>query len=251
MVSWLDRATSEHRGFELGELVVEPRGTGWEVRGPRAGAAETCELDASNLESIRQRVLCDDGGRYRPLSGAPSLPGGLQFTAADAVELRAAIEVIYPLATHHIAAESEGQLRMTTLDNVLERQSGRYAKAAKLSDRGRAIATEVVCGQCVRTPIWVDFDASIGRVRNDEATGSSPGGPIPCPEACSIMVSFCREAAQWEAELPASVPVDPAVGFAAFETPGNALRELWLAAVATGEVQDMEVGSGIPADSRH
>lgn len=249
MVSWLDAAISEHCGFELGELQVEWLGDGWDVRGPNvAGESTACSLDASDLEAIRRRVQCDETGYYRPLTGARSLPGGWRVEAHDESSLRALFDVVYPLAAQHIAQESAGSLQVVGLDAVLERQSGRYAKAATLSESGRALATDVVCGQCVREPAWGAF----GTMDGPEGTGSTPVGrtAIPCPEPCSIMVSFCREAAQWEADMPARAPANPAVGFAAFETPGNVLREKWLARVA-GEVPEEEERSGIPADSRH
>jgi len=126
------------------------------------------------------------------------------------------IETVYPLALAHMSLRAAGQLRVVTLDEVLSRQTGRYAGSAGLSGEGRARATRLLCAQCVRVPVW-----------NDEPCDSTA---IPCPEPCSVLVSLCREAALWEDELPAAAPADPAVAFAAFDEPGNELREAYLAA---------------------
>jgi hypothetical protein len=71
-----------------------------------------------------------------------------------------------------------------------------------------------VCGECVRRPVW------------DGATC----GPdeIPCPEPCSVLVAFCREAVLWQQERPAPTEPDPTIPWAAFEEPGNELRERYL-----------------------
>lgn len=226
MVSWLDAAIRERRGFELGELRVEPVADGWEIRGPRSERdSPGCRIAATDTETLRRHVQCDDAGHYRPLTGSRSLPSGWHAMATDDSALRTALDVVYPLAAHHIGQATAGTLRVVGLDAVLERQSGRYASAATLSKTGRSLATEVICGQCVRKPSWAGAQAAIG----DRGKASTPiAGTIPCPEPCSIMVSFCREAAEWESSMPPGAAPDPAVGFAAFETPGNAIREAWL-----------------------
>ncbi len=55
-------------------------------------------------------------------------------------------------------------------------------------------------------------------------------GEIPCPEPCSVLVSLCREAALWQREPPSPAQADPNVAFAAFDAPGNEIREAYLAA---------------------
>jgi sirohydrochlorin cobaltochelatase len=210
LVSWLERAIKAREPFTIGQVRVEPLRTGWRLLGQGDGGRT---VDPAELASF---VRHDAAGRYRPLSGARTLPAGWQVTAADDAGLLKAIEALYPLATRHVEMDASGELRTVPLAAVLERQSGRYRASAELSDAGRALAVEVVCDECVRTPVW---DAG---PRQEEAS-------IPCPEACSVLVAFCREAALWEAEPPDRRPPDHAVGFAEFETSGNALREAYLA----------------------
>jgi hypothetical protein len=214
MVSWLSEAIAAHRRFVVGELTFEPAGGGWRLHGPRATAAE--RLVYSSADSLRQWVRFDEGSRYRPLSGARSLPPDWATELPGDAALCEALETIYPLAACHVDQLAGSVLRTCSLDEVLARQSGRYESASALSEPGRIAAVNVLCGRCVRTPVWNTLNAN--------GIASS----IPCPEPCSVMVSLCREAATWENDPPQPVAADPSVGFAGFETPGNELRDAWL-----------------------
>src|SRR6185437_2660421 len=100
--------------------------------------------------------------------------------------------------------------------------AGRYSVAASLDAHGRRLASEVLCSQCVRVPVW----------RGVQTDAAERGGVarIPCPEPCSVLVSLCREAALWQQSPPVRSEPDRTVAFAAFETPGNEMREAYLAA---------------------
>lgn len=249
MTSWLNTAIAGHWTFELGELTIQPRDAGWQLGVP-GDQERVC--GASQSSELRQFVMSEDSGRYRPLTGARSLPTGWTTHVPDGSALREAIDAIYPLATAHIAQEAAGELRIVTLDEVLVRQSGRYESAAKLSSEGRQAATEVVCGECVRTPLWVvECPAKAGDTTFEGEERRPP--EIPCPEPCSIIVSFCREAASWESNPPGQAAPDPETGFAAFDEPGNELREAWLARrnPSPNTLPKEEERHGIPADSRH
>jgi hypothetical protein len=122
--------------------------------------------------------------------------------------------VVYPLALVHQRQFNDGTLRVVDLDSVLSRQSGRYEDTASLDEANRRRAVTTVCGQCVRRPVW-----------DGAACGPED---IPCPEPCSVIVAFCREAAIWQTEPPDLADPDAAVPWAAFEEPGNELRERYL-----------------------
>lgn len=198
---------------QLGELTILCEGDGCAVRGPGV-PRETLPPDE---DTLRRRVRMDANGRYRPLSGAQTLPEGWQVETGPALPLERAIETVYPLALTHMRLHAAGELRIAGLDDVLSRQSGRYEGSAKLPPERRALAAGLLCGQCVRIPVW-----------NGEACGPAE---VPCPEPCSVLVSLCREAALWEDEPPEPSAAKPGVAFAAFEEPGNSLREAYLAAL--------------------
>jgi hypothetical protein len=186
------------------------------IEGPPA-AGSVAELPA-DPEAVRAHVRFDAAGRYRPLPGSLDLPGGWRARFERLEDLDAAIDAVYPLGTIHAAQWADGTLRVVSLEEVLARQSGRYESSSGLSDAGRERASAVLCSQCARTPVW-PFRAADGRPQGPEPLS------LPCPEPCSVLVSLCREAAAWEADAPPSSEPDAAVPFAAFETPGNAIRE--------------------------
>lgn len=177
------------------------------------------QVIASSRDALFNHIRADDLGRYRPLSGARTLPTGWQMQLNTGLPAETAIETVYPLALVHQRQHAQGTLRLVTLDEVLTRQSGRYESTSALSREGRSRAVATVCGECVRQPVW-------------NGSPCARDG-IPCPEPCSVLVAFCREAALWEAEPPAAKPVDRHVGWAAFEEPGNQLRERYLERMAT------------------
>jgi hypothetical protein len=198
----------------LGELTITIGDTEAVVEGPPA-PGEGIELPP-DPEVLRAWARTDTSGRYRPLPGARTLRGGwrVRFTSLDA--MAAGLDAIYPLAQLHLAQWEDGCLEVVGLDEVLRRQSGRYDGSAALSEAGRELAVDLLCrATCVKAPAW----------HGDQPAGAA----IPCPEPCSVLVSLCREAVAWERDRPEPVPPRPEVPFAAFEEPGNELREAYLA----------------------
>jgi sirohydrochlorin cobaltochelatase len=175
---------------------------------------EPYRFDATPDE-LREWVRIDERGRYRPLPGARTMRKGWEATIATlGQDHQAVYDAVYPLAMSQRAQGSEG-LRVVSLDEVLLRQTGYNKIAAELDARGRRVAANVLCGQCVKAPLW-----------NGAAW---PQGPqIVCPEPRSVMVSLCREAATWQPDPPGPSAVDPDLPFAGFDRPGNEIREAYL-----------------------
>lgn len=196
----------------FGELRVTEDAGGTVLHGPRRRGPEI-EVE-SNEHALREHVRFDQHGRYRPLSGARSLRGGWRVACGTDFPLDEALETVYPLALTHRRQFDTGALELVPLKRVLQRQAGRYEVAGGLPAEAGLLASEALCATCVRTPAW----------RGDAVAG----GAIPCPEPCSVLVSLCREAALWESVPPASAPPNPGVAFAAFDEPGNELREQYL-----------------------
>jgi hypothetical protein len=197
----------------VGELTVTKVSVGVPPRVPGA----PLRILPPDLAAIAEFTRHTEGGRYRPLSGERSLPSAWEVVLGRALTPEQVIDAVYPLATTHQRQQAAGTIEVVSLDAVLERQSGRYEETAGLSGAGRALAVETLCGVCVRVPLW-------------DGNACSPTD-IPCPEPCSVMVALCREAAHWERARPESAPLDAAVPFAAFDLPGNELRERCLSAM--------------------
>lgn len=192
--------------WKLGQLVIRDD----EVAVPGDGE----QVVVQGAEALFEHTRTDALGRYRPLTGAKTLLTGWIAPVGEELPADQAIETVYPLALVHRRQLAEGTLRVVALEDVLSRQTGRYEDSARLSVRGRNLAVRVVCGACVRKPLW-----------DGAACGAED---IPCPEPCSVMVAFCREAALWQGEPPAPTGPDESVAWAAFEEPGNELRERYL-----------------------
>ncbi|MCC7363340.1 MAG: hypothetical protein IT303_03125 [Dehalococcoidia bacterium] len=202
---------------ELGQLTVHITGEGIDVFGPASSPASP-EVPPTR-EALRELARTDPLGRYRPLSGARTLPGNWRAHFADLESFTAAVGEVYPLAFEHNAQWETGELRVVGLEAVLARHSGRYGGAKELDADGRELARRVLCARCVRVPVWAA-----------PAAAKLPPGGIACPEPCSVMVALCREAAIWQKERPARAQPDAAVAFAAFAEPGNEVREAYLRA---------------------
>lgn len=206
-MDWLQRAIDQGEPFQVGELAVCWDG-GEAIVGNVRDDAPGDELPPDPA-TIRARVRFDDAGRYRPLPGARTLPSGWHVRCT-AGQLPAVIEAVYPLVPRHIALAARRQLRTDTMEAVLARQGGRYEVAKDATFEARGVASDVLCGQCVKTPAWGGEQLATESV-------------IPCPEPCSVMVSLCRELALAEPGGQPPAP-DPGSGFAAFEDPANPVR---------------------------
>ena len=184
------------------------------VWGPQSDD-EPDRFDATPDE-LRDWVRTDDRGRYRPLPGAKTMRHGWEATLATPDwEHQEVYDALYPLAMAQRKLGPQG-LRIETIENVLERQTGRYRVAAELDEEGRRTAANVLCSRCVKTPLW----------KGEPWADGSP--QIVCPEPCSVLVSLCREAATWQKNRPEPAEVDPDAPFADFEQPGNEIREAYL-----------------------
>ena len=171
----------------------------------------------------------DDAGNYRPLKTAPNLQHGwrLELTTLDA--LRRALDYFYPGRLAVFAAWKSGRLRATPVRDTLDRQSGMYRVAAKISDEQIDCVVGDFCrsdGGCLRTILWKrdkqgtvastklppeKFDPAFDQTKPGERPGSSafakatadktiPATAIPllCQEACNLLVAECRKVVKGE-----------------------------------------------------
>ena len=161
----------------------------------------------------------DDAGNYRPLKTAPNLQHGwrLELTTLDA--LRQALDYFYPGRLAVFVAWKSGRLRTTPLRDTLDRQSGMYRVAAKISDEQIDCVVGDFCrsdGGCLRTILWKrdkqgtvastklppeKFDPAFDQVRAPTRSRSTiPATAIPllCQEACNLLVAECRKVVKGE-----------------------------------------------------
>ena len=165
-----------------------------------------------NPEDAVEIARYDDAGNYRPLKTAPNLPHGWQLEIVDPADLRLALDYFYPGRLALFAAWKENRLATTPLRETLERQSGMYRIAAKISDEQINERVANFCrsdGGCLRTILWKrDRHGTIPSTRlppnkfeplceeNREPESHTPARAIPllCQEACNLLVAECRKA---------------------------------------------------------
>ncbi|HEY6070909.1 MAG TPA: DR2241 family protein [Chthoniobacterales bacterium] len=181
-----------------------------------AGGFVVCHRDDENvadLKSFRRAedaieiARFDEAGKYRPLKTAPNLRRGWKLEVVDLGELRRALDYFYPGRLAMLAAWTEGQLVTTPLRDTLDRQTGMYRLAAKISDEQINDVVASTCrssGGCLRTILWKrDARGTVPSTKlppakfdpnYDQAGRGENAIPLLCQEICSLLLNECRKA---------------------------------------------------------
>ena len=222
--------------FYFGQILVTKReGTGF-VLSHRDDASLNKLQRFRDAENAIEIAKYDDAGNYRPLKTAPNLRHGWQLQFATVEELRRALDYFYPGRLAVFAGWKRGYLKTTALRETLDRQSGMYRVAAKISDPQINDLVADFCrseGGCLRTILWKrdrtgviasaklpteKFDlvydqvmaaSSLRPVRDSRASHppswhSGAAGseavtvPLLCQEACNLLVAECRKVVKGE-----------------------------------------------------
>jgi DR2241 stabilising domain/4Fe-4S iron-sulfur cluster binding domain len=182
-------------------------------------------------EDVLEITRYDDSGNYRPLKTAPNLAHSWSLELARLEELQRALDYFYPGRLAVFLAWKTGQLHTTPLRETLDRQSGMYRVAAKISDDQIDNVVGDFCrsdGGCLRTILWKrdqlstvpsaklpleKFDPAHDQIRALDRPGSSAFAeatadkttpataatlatatiPLLCQEPCNLLVAECRK----------------------------------------------------------
>ena len=108
-----------------------------------------------------------DDGEYRPLKTAPNLRHGWRLELADLGALQQALDFFYPGRLAALAAWEADRLPRTPLRETLNRQTGMYRVAAKISDQqiDRLVAASVARKEARRDVCGPFFGRAIRRWR--------------------------------------------------------------------------------------
>ncbi len=117
----------------LGQILIQKANDGF-VLSHRDDEARNDSQTFRNAEEAVEIAKYNDAGNYRPLKTAPNLRHGWRLTLKTLEELKHALDYFYPGRLAVFAAWKTGQLRTTNLRDTLDRQSGMYRVAAKISD---------------------------------------------------------------------------------------------------------------------
>ena len=143
--------------FSFGQILVKKReGAGFVLLHRDDESLDRLQtyLDAADAVQIAKY---DDAGNYRPLKTAPNLRHGWRLELATVEELRRALDYFYPSRLAVFAAWKSGYLKTTALRETLDRQSGMYRVATKISDPQINDLVADFCRSdsgCLRTILW-------------------------------------------------------------------------------------------------
>ena len=206
--------------FHFGQLLVGRAGSADFVLSHLDDASLNTLQRYRDVESAIDIAKFDDAGHYRPLKTAPNLRHGWRLELATVEELRRALDYFYPGRLAVFAAWKKGCLKTTALRETLDRQSGMYRVAAKISDPQINDLVADFCrsdGGCLRTILWkrdrngviastklpkekfdpvVDQAAACSRrPAGDVRASHSEAATVPllCQEVCNLLVAECRK----------------------------------------------------------
>lgn len=153
----------------------------------------------------------DDAGNYRPLKTAPNLRHGWRMELVDLSETAGALNYFYPGRLAALNAWKQKQLSVTPLRETLDRQSGMYRVAAKISDDQIDDVVGNFCrsdGGCLRTILWKrDGRGTVPSTKlpaekfdpaHDQTGCGEAAIPLLCQEACNLLVNECRKVVKSE-----------------------------------------------------
>ena len=190
--AWVDKASD---GRTFGQVLVRPAPTGGYYLCHHADAQAVDLEFHDDPRDAREIARLTEAGEHRPLKSSPNLRRGWELWVSNAAELAVAMNYLYPAGIVHWHLYREGKLRITNYRENAARQSGIYKRIQHLSDEGVKNAAKACCEDavCLKKTLWdVDAETPLEMNRGE--------GEIPCPEPCSIFVSFARRIRLFERE---------------------------------------------------
>ena len=198
--------------FCFGQILVQKTPTSRFVLSHRDDETLDTLKSFRSAENAIDIAKYDDAGNYRPLKTAPDLRHGWRLELDSVEELRCALDYFYPGRLAAFGAWKSNKLETTSLRKTLDRQSGMYRVAAKISDSQINDLVADFCrsdGGCLRTILWKrdrqggiastklpkeKFDPACDQTALNPP-GSTPPATVPllCQEGCNLLVAECRK----------------------------------------------------------
>jgi 4Fe-4S iron-sulfur cluster binding domain/DR2241 stabilising domain len=190
--AWVDESAE---GRTFGQVLVRPIApAGYALRHKDDAGATDLEVHEDPRVARKVAKLTDDE-EYRPLKSSPNLRRGWEIRVSDAKALAIAMNYLYPAGVVHWHLYREGRLEITDFRENAARQSGIYKRVQRLSDKGVQDAARACCEDavCLKRTLWNVDEATPLEMDRGE-------GEIPCPEPCSVFISFARRVRLFERE---------------------------------------------------
>lgn len=201
----------------IGQISIEARDDGTFALTHREDTPRSDLVPYAHADDAARLARFDNAGNYRPLKTAPNLRQGWRLTVPDRKALGIALDLFYPGRLAAFLAWETGTLVSTPLRETLQRQTGMYRSAAKISDAEANTLAGSFCrsdGGCLRAILWKrdpegtnasallppeKFDPT-----HDQAGLGQPTIPLLCQEACNLLVAEARTIVKSETGTPAA-----------------------------------------------
>ncbi len=204
LAAWL--ASGRQR---MGEIFIASRPGGGFVLVHREDKDRDDLVVYGGADAAEGLAKFNDAGHYRPLRTSPDLQHGWRLEVSNISELRAALDRFYPGRLNILLAFEKNMLTTTPLRATLERQSGMYRVAAKISDAqsdelvGRFCRSRKGAPGCLRTILWKrDASGATASTQlppakfnpdHDQTGRGESVMPLLCQEPCNLLVAAARE----------------------------------------------------------
>ena len=213
--------------FCFGQILVRKTGDDFVLCHRDDEALDVLEI-FQDPEDATEIARYDDAENYRALKTAPNLRHGWRMELRTSDDLKRALDHFYPGRLAIFIAWKTGRLRTTPLRETLDRQSGMYRIAAKISDAQIDDLVADFCRSndgCLRTILWKrdqrgaiastklpkeKFDSTRDQVQTLVDPGASAIAkatadqailatiPLLCQEPCNLLVAACRKVVKGE-----------------------------------------------------
>jgi 4Fe-4S iron-sulfur cluster binding domain/DR2241 stabilising domain len=206
--TWLD-----HGFRRIGQiLILSPEESGREswslchhedAESARSGGGG---LEVQHGASLARAIaLYNDEGEYRPLRSSPDLKRGWLLGVDGVAGIREALDHFYPAALGLWRSHLEERLTPVSFREKLQRQTGMYRSANRISDTRAQSLIRRVChpeSGCLKRILWEVSPgtpvASLPACKFPEVRNGEQEIPLLCQEACNILVAEARVEARNE-----------------------------------------------------
>lgn len=181
-------------GRSFAQVLVRYSGEGYEIRHLEDIRREDLSLH-TDPRAARDIAATTESGEHRPLKSSPNLRRGWLLRLEGEEELSIAMNYLYPAVIVHWHLHRRGELEITNFRDNAARQSGIYERVRHLTDRGVQNTARACCEDavCLKRRLWdIDRETPLEAERGE--------GEIPCPEPCSLFISFARRVRIFERE---------------------------------------------------
>jgi sirohydrochlorin cobaltochelatase len=180
-------ASSVEPPWIIGQVFITLTRDGYQLRHIDDRDLPTENLrDLNSLAELREMILRDEQGEFRPLRAAPNLRRGWVMSANDGWDAATFLDYIYPAALANWTLWKQGTLPTTPWSETAERQTGRFRVMREIDDAAIQELVAHVCQPgCLKRRLWSPATQSVSPQPNEI--------PLLCPEACNFLVSKARE----------------------------------------------------------